>query len=59
MGTTPLIDRPDSTRRPSQRVLDYYASQSTFGTPGRQATRLDALPCDPGGCTYGPGAPHL
>jgi hypothetical protein len=49
MSITPLIARPDRTRRPSQRVLDYYASQSTFSTPGRHAMRLDALPCEPGG----------
>src|SRR5215217_3629242 len=49
MSITPLIARPDRPRRPSQRVLDYDASQSTFSTPGRQALRLGALPCDPAG----------
>jgi hypothetical protein len=49
MNITPPTARPDRTRRPSQRVLDYYASQSSFSTPGRQAMRLDALPSDPGG----------
>jgi hypothetical protein len=49
MSIMPLIAGPDRPRRPSQRVLDYDTGQSTFSTPGRQAMRLDAPPCDPAG----------
>jgi Transglutaminase-like superfamily len=38
-----------SAREPSPRMLEYYASQSAFSTPGRHAALFDALPSEPAG----------
>jgi hypothetical protein len=49
MNTIALSARPEHDRRGLQRVLDHYAIQSPFSTPGRHAARFDALPSHPAG----------
>jgi hypothetical protein len=41
MSIAPLTSRPDSTRRPPQRVLDDYPGQSTFRTQRARTMAAD------------------
>jgi hypothetical protein len=49
MNSINLATRPELANDTSRRVLDHYAKQSAFSTPGRHAALLDALPSDPAG----------
>ena len=49
MNAARLAASPHQTQGTFQGVLDYYANQSAFSTPGRHAALLDRLPCDPAG----------
>ena len=49
MNAIASIARLDQGRETRQRVLDYYATQSDFSTPGRHAALFDTLPSDPAG----------
>jgi hypothetical protein len=44
-----ILASRDDRRETSQRVLAYYASHSTFSTPGRHAALFNTLPSDPAG----------
>ncbi|HEY4045011.1 MAG TPA: transglutaminase domain-containing protein [Rhodopila sp.] len=49
MTATTFAGHPHRSSGPPPHVLDAYTQQSTFSSPGRHATLLDALPSDPAG----------
>ncbi|MFE0017133.1 transglutaminase-like domain-containing protein [Mesorhizobium sp. NPDC059054] len=46
---TASAQAPRSSNSAPDSVLDFYARQSAFSTPGRHAAQFDALPSDPAG----------